>query len=142
MGLTFEEAQLLGIAEQHPDHPSQRKASPTPKRNKLGAVRTEYNGVKYDSKAEAIHAELLDYEKSAGTIRFWIGQAPFRLGVPENVYRVDFLVWLHDGTIEAHEVKGHRTEKFERDLKLWRRYGPCNLRIYRNGHLEEVVRPE
>lgn len=142
MGLTFEEAQRLGLAEEHPEHPSRRKeTNALPRRNKFGAIRTEHNGVKYDSKAEAVHAEHLDYEMSAGLIRFWIGQAKFRLGVPENAYVVDFLVWNRDGTVEAHEVKGRRTPKFERDLKLWEAYAPCPLKIFHCGRLTEIIIP-
>ena len=98
-------------------------------RSKYHNVRTEYNGVKYDSKAEAAYAETLDLMLRASTIRGWIRQPTFSLGVPENKYRPDFLVFDGDGTVYAVDVKGVETRKFLHDAKLWSRYGPCPLHV-------------
>lgn len=70
---------------------------------KYRAVRTEYNGITYDSKAEARYAQELDLQqketKQSGSygLVFWLRQVPFTL--PAGViYRVDFVefygVWL------------------------------------------------
>lgn len=110
--------------------------------------RTVYNGVTYASKMEAKHAMWLDAECQlpTGLYTWWIGQPKFHLGCPENVYVADFLVVRNPMTnavpedvIEIHEVKGHRTAKFKHDLKLWKQYGPCKLRVYsRHGLYEQI----
>lgn len=96
------------------------------KPSKYHAQPTEYNGVRYASKAEAAFATALDM-KSARL--WWIGQPKFRLGVPENVYIADFLVVPLDGDTYVVDVKGMMTSKFKRDLKLWSKYGPCPLHV-------------
>lgn len=140
MGWTLEEAERAGIGPEHPEHPSRRNASLSVRRTKYGAVRTTYGGVRYHSKAEALRAERLDHDRSVGLIRFWVGQPTFRLGCPENVYRSDFLVvGLADVWVE--DVKGKETPKFLHDKRLWSRYGPCELRILRNGKVVEAIMP-
>lgn len=114
---------------------------PARPRSKYRNVRTEYNGRLYDSRAEANRAATLDTLTAAGQIRHWEPQPRFRLGCEENVYRADFLVWNIDGSTRAEDVKGVRTAKFNRDLKLWRRYGPCELHVIGRKAVE-VVRPE
>ena len=66
------------------------------KRNKFGAVRTQYNGRTYDSKVEARYAVKLDLLKSAGEIRSWIAQPTFKLG-EDFTYRADFEVEEQSG---------------------------------------------
>lgn len=107
--------------------------------SKYGAVRTEYNGRSYASKAEATRAQVLDYLKAAGEIREWTPQPRFQLGVPENVYVADFLVTGADGSVWVEDVKGHETEKFRRDRRLWRAYGPHPLHVIRGGEREVIV---
>lgn len=136
------------------------------KRSKYRAVRTEYNGVSYASKAEAAYAVQLDLEQRQGWVKFWIAQPTFRLGCPENVYRPDFMVVMAvkghcsgcrdsdplggthcEGTVEhppevpvyCVDVKGVETPKFRRDKKLWAKYGPCPLVVVRNGREVEVI---
>lgn len=114
-----------------------------PKRSKYGNVRTEHNGVVYDSKAEAARAKELDEMAAGGLIAFWVAHPKFRLGCPENVYVADALVVGLDGLgTWVEDVKGKRTAKFNRDVKLWRKYGPCNLKIIERGQVAEIVRPE
>jgi hypothetical protein len=122
--------------------------------NKYHAKPTEYNGVRYASKAEAKRAAELDLLKKNGDIIEWIGQPKFRLGVPENVYVADFLVVApipitipgYRETIQEHDtwvedVKGKETPKFKHNKKLWKRYGRLPLHIIsRSG--TEVVEPE
>lgn len=145
--MPYELAVKLGIAEFHPDHPSNRGKSPVltatvpAPRSKYRNISTVYNGVKYSSKAEAVRAAALDADAAAGLVRFWVAQPKFRLGVPENVYVADFLVvglaaaWVED-------TKGCETAKFRRDKKLWASYGPCPLKILRRGKVVEVIDPK
>ena len=111
---------------------------PSKYKNKI----TEYNGMKFPSKAEAKQAQDLDFAKEIGAIRGWVKQVRFMLGVPENVYIADFVVWTNNGTCYAIDVKGKRTAKFERDVKLWARYAPINLHIVTGGKCVEVITPE
>ncbi len=118
-------------------------AKPRPpfgRKNKYRAKPTTYCGVRYDSKAEAARAAELDRMKEVGGILWWHPKpGTFRLGCPENAYRPDFLVVGKHG-VWVEDVKGMRTAKFKRDLKLWRAYGPCPLHVV-NGKKVEVIEP-
>ncbi len=107
--------------------------------SKYRNVRTEYNGVAYASKAEATRAYELDLMVKADRIAWWIGQPKFRLGCPENVYVADALV-IGYGELWVEDVKGVMTAKFRRDVKLWRSYGPCELRVIK-GKKSEIIVP-
>lgn len=108
-------------------------------RSKYRAVRTTAaNGLSYASKAEARRADQLELMAKAGEIVGYISQPKFRLGCPENVYVADFLVFAKGGNVWVEDVKGHRTQKFNRDVKLWKAYGPCRLVIIQGPHAENV----
>lgn len=100
---------------------------------------TVFNGVRYASRAEARRAAQLDYLYHAGAILAWSRQPLYRLGCHENVYIADFEVeaLVQSGSagvcrrVWAEDVKGRETAKFRRDKKLWKRYGPHELRILR-----------
>jgi hypothetical protein len=142
MGISLQEARAVGIPEEYLT-PAEPRAftGPTVKQSKYRNRRTPYNGVTYASKAEANRAYALDADRKAGLIRGWIGQPKFRLGLPECVYVADFLVFPIGGPPWVEDVKGVETPKWRRDVKLWRRFGPCDLRIIRNGKLAEIVTP-
>ena len=110
-------------------------------RNKYGAVRTEYNGVTYASKAEAARAAALDLLKAGGEVVSIERQPRYALGCPENVYVADFLVRDRHGKVWTEDVKGVETSKFRRDMKLWRVYGPHPLHIIRNARTVKIVVP-
>lgn len=99
-------------------------------RSKYHAKKAEYRGESYDSLAEAAYARHLDAEIERGAILWYLRQPKFSLGVPENVYRPDFLV-IAEAWVAADDVKGTETAKFRRDRKLWLKYGPCPLRVVR-----------
>lgn len=124
------------------DHLQVGKESLTTQRpQKYGAKPTIYNGVRYASKAEAKRAMQLDVGVAAGEWSFWIGQVKFRLGCPENVYVADFLVVGDDG-VHVEDVKGMETAKFNRDAKLWARYGPCDLWVIKGTTIHKILRVE
>lgn len=78
-------------------------ASATP--SKYHAERTEYNGIRYDSKREARYAAELTLRVQAGEIKGFIVHVPFHL--PGGaVHRVDFGVMELDGRVSWVEVKG------------------------------------
>ena len=88
---------------------------------KYSALRTEYNGVFYDSKFEAQTAMSLDWRLRAKEIRGWARQFPIEIRSPSGElirrHRVDFRVEHNDGSYELLEVKGFET----RDYKILKR---------------------
>lgn len=108
------------------------------KATKYGAIRTEYAGLSYASKAEAKRAADLDFLVKSGEIFWWLPQVKFRLGCPENVFVVDFLVISTKG-IRVEDVKGVETAKFKRDRKLWAAYGPCPLWVIKGRRVEMII---
>jgi hypothetical protein len=124
------------------------------KKSKYHATRTEYNGWIYDSKGEANRAAELDLlVKSScgghgGVIR-WIPQVPFYLGCRANKYVVDFLVWTYEDcagasmgeATHAEDFKGFETQKFLRDLRLWRQFGKFPLHVV-TGKGTKIIIPE
>lgn len=62
------------------------------------------------NKTEAAYARRLDAMKYCGDIVWWAFE-PINIRLAKNCYyRVDFLVMLNTGAIEAHEVKGFWTD--------------------------------
>ena len=77
--------------------------------NKFRAVKQSYNGHLYDSKLEAKYASRLDLLIKAKEVQKWERQYKISIdvnGVHISNYFIDFKVWLTDGSIEYHEVKG------------------------------------
>lgn len=109
--------------------------------SKYRAVRTEYNGVTYASKAEAARAAALDMLISGGEVLAVERQPRFTLGCPENVYVADFKVQMANGKWHIEDVKGMETAKFRHDKKLWKAYGPMPLHIIRKGKTVETITP-
>ena len=91
---------------------------PYPCRSKYRAKKAEYAGERYDSKAEAAYAKHLDGEVERGAILFYLRQPKFTLGIPEAIYRADFLVVARQFAA-AVDVKGVETPKFRKDKKMW-----------------------
>lgn len=80
-------------------------------RHKYNAVKTELDGIKFDSKKEARYYTELKLRVRTKEIIFFLRQVPFDL--PGNVkYRVDFQEFHTDGTIHFTDVKGVRTTDF------------------------------
>lgn len=83
--------------------------------NKFGAKKTEYDGVLYDSKAEAVFARNLDLlriahkpEERVVTVE---RQVPFDFthkGKKIFKYILDFKVFYGDGTYKHFDVKGYK----------------------------------
>jgi len=97
-----------------------------------------YDGQRYDSKAEAGRAYVLDELVRALVIRYYVRQPKFLLGCVENVYRPDFHVIAKNGDTWVEDVKGMETPKFKRDKKLWAAYGPCPLHVVKGKRVEVV----
>ena len=78
--------------------------------NKYGAIKTFYNGNKYDSKAEARYAEILDGLLAEGKIKKITRQVVYPLADRKGKHRLryiaDFVVERLDGTLSVIDVKG------------------------------------
>lgn len=124
------------------------ESRPYTKKGRYGNVakRTEYNGVKYDSKAEAHYAANLDIEVAAGTVSLWLRQVTVPLG-PDFRTRVDFVVimpiWMahfpnENQRVKFVEVKGVETREFRKVRKLWSKYVPFPLHIIKRDKVEVI----
>jgi hypothetical protein len=128
-GIVVPEAKVLEIKLPF-DLPAQKIKS------KYNNTKTIYNGEKYDSVAEAERAKFLDSLYEAGLRK--LRQPRFKLGVPENVYVADFFVTRPGLPSHVEDVKGMKTAKFMRDVKLWKAYGEWDLWIVTGAKVEVI----
>ena len=91
-----------------------------PKRNKYGNIKTEVDGIKFDSKKEAEYYCQLKLLKQAGEIKDFGLQPRYELqptfkknGVTHRsiTYVADFIVDWADGTTEVIDVKSSKSFK-------------------------------
>jgi len=86
------------------------------KKNKYGAMKTEYNGEMYDSKAEAHRAFELDMMEKSGLINDLERQKKFPVSINGKVvftYIADFTyIDLEKKKLVVEDVKGMRTPMF------------------------------
>ena len=81
-------------------------------KSKYNNVRTTVDGKKFDSIAESLYYTDLKHRTLDGEVAYFLRQVPFDL--PGNVkYRIDFQVFLTDGTVEYIDVKGVETAMFK-----------------------------
>lgn len=80
--------------------------------------RTAYEGVMYDSKAEATYARHLDYLRYAHNINERVKKVERQVKYPIIIkkkhifdYLADFRVTYHDGRVEVIDVKSAYTKK-------------------------------
>ncbi len=86
-------------------------------RHKFYAIKTDVDGIRFDSKKEARYYQDLLLRKKCGNVLFWLRQVPFDL--PGGVkYRVDFVEFMANGTIAFVDVKGHRTKEYIMKKKM------------------------
>jgi uncharacterized protein YlaN (UPF0358 family) len=91
--------------------------------SKYKNVKTEYNGIKYDSKKEAAYAQTLDLLKKAegkDKLIKWTRQIPFQISIGgEKIckYIADFHVSYSDRN-EIVDVKGYKTAMYRLKKKL------------------------
>jgi hypothetical protein len=83
-------------------------------RSKYGSVKTEVDGIVFDSKKEAKVYQQLKLMKMAGEVLCFMRQVPYRFvhnGVTICTYRADFVVTFKDRT-EVWDAKGVRTKEY------------------------------
>jgi len=102
------------------------------KPSKYKAKKTEYNGITYDSKKEALRAKQLEYFQEIGLIsglqrqvKFkWIETHTLEKGCSlelelKRSYIADFVYFDHDKKIEVVlDVKGFRTAEYKKKKKI------------------------
>ena len=89
--------------------------------NKYGAIKTEYNGAKYDSRFEASVARDLDIRLRAGEIKEWERQFKVEMWAYDChgkramkvSHKIDFRVHEHDGSYTLLEAKGIETADYK-----------------------------
>lgn len=90
-------------------------------RNKYKNIKQEYGGYIYASKKESNRAFELDMLLKAKEIKAWKKQVTLPLYFGEYhicSYRMDFVVFNHDGSVVLEEIKGFETYgyKLKRNL--------------------------
>lgn len=99
MGLSYSEAEKLGIASEHPDHPSRKQDAPGHK------LVPRLNG-KGQNKTEALFDLRLSDLKASGRIRdYGFETMKFRLA-QRTWFKPDFPIILPDWSLIVAEVKG------------------------------------
>lgn len=104
-----------------------RSLAGKPARNKFRNQWTIYDGVRFQSKAEADYCAQLDIRKRAGLIADYRRQVPIALVVhrkPICKIIVDFEVRHNDGSLEYVDVKGFATPAFRLKWKLFDALSP------------------
>jgi hypothetical protein len=98
-------------------------------KHKYRSVKTELDGIKFDSKKEAAYYQALKLRKQAGDVVQFLRQVPFDL--PGGVkYRVDFLEFWADGTVHWIDVKGFQTQEFKAKRKMVEQlYAPIEIEL-------------
>ena len=92
-------------------------------------VKTEVDGITFDSKAEADRYCELRAAKRAGAIQGFGIQPSFVLADGVR-YRPDFIVCDRDGHVWVEDVKGVETQAFRIKRKLWETQYPwMELRV-------------
>lgn len=98
-------------------------------RHKYNAVRTECDGIKFDSKREAAYYQELKVAQAAGEVVTFLRQVPFHL--PGGVrYVCDFLVFTRDGDCRFIDVKGFQTPEFKAKKRMVEQlYAPIEIEV-------------
>lgn len=114
------------------------------KKNKFGAIRTEFNGYKYDSKFEASVAaelelrkkakEILDYDRQF-KVEMWAYDQNGKQAMKVS-HKIDFRIHHKDGSFELLEAKGVETS----DYKMRRRWLETFWLPFNLDHTYSVVK--
>ena len=102
---------------------------PTHMKHKYNAVRTELDGIKFDSKKEAAYYTKLKLRVLSGEVITFIRQTPFHM--PGGVkYVCDFQEFHADGSVHFIDVKGMLTASFKSKKKMVESlYAPIKIEI-------------
>lgn len=98
------------------------------KQSKYKSKRTEVDGIKFASQAEAEYYLELKFREKTGVIKLLELQPAVKMTYSNIKYVADFLI-EEDGRQVFIDVKGVMTPVFKLKLKLWRYYGKGLLRL-------------
>lgn len=98
------------------------------KRHKYGAIKTVIDGIKFDSKAEALYYQLHKHDEGMKMQETFVLQDKFRLNGKAYIaikYKPDFTFYDEQGNLtKIVDVKGVMTDIFKIKAKLFaNRYG-------------------
>lgn len=97
-------------------------------RHKYKAVKTEADGIRFDSKIEARYYEQLKLRQRAGEVVFFLRQVPLHL--PGSVrYVVDFQEFHSDGSVHFVDVKGMETTEFKTKKRIVESIYPITIEV-------------
>lgn len=142
--VTEEQLSKLGIkytAKMHKKPIEKKKISTDINRpkNKYNAVKTEINGIVFDSKKEADYYSELLLLKKAGIVESFVMQKDFTLQdaftrengerIKATRYRADFVVRYKNGIEEVVDVKGMKTRVYiNKKKQLLEKYPNINFK--------------
>lgn len=94
--------------------------------SKYRNIRVEWNGRKFDSKAECNWAKQFEALKKQGTIKEIIYQPRYELLPKPNkiTYVADFEIHWANGEVETVDVKGFKTAVFKLKEKMFKHFYP------------------
>lgn len=96
--------------------------------HKFHAKKTEFDGIRFDSKLEATYYKKLKSLQDEDKVLFFLRQIPFHL--PGNItYRADFMVFFTDGHVEIWEIKGYETKDWIMRKKLVEATYPIEITV-------------
>jgi hypothetical protein len=107
------------------------------KKNKYSAVKTTIDGITFDSKFEASYYAQLKLLEKTGKVKIIELQPKVYLTEARILYKPDFLI-EENGVLTWIDVKGMPTPGFNVKKRLWRYYGPGELRIIYKHKIEVV----
>jgi hypothetical protein len=107
---------------------SGKAANETNRRNKYNAKKCTVDNITFDSKAEARFYQLVKFRQLTGEIKYFLMQVPFRLP-GGTIYRVDFVLFMADGSVEYIDVKGFQTQVFKIKKREIEAVYPIELKI-------------
>lgn len=108
---------MRALYEQQHGTPPAAKPARVVRANKYGAVATEVDGIRFDSKAEARYYVGLKDRVDSGRVLYFLRQVAIHL--PGGVrYVVDFLEFHADGSVHYIDVKGVLTAQFKTKKRL------------------------
>lgn len=100
----------------------QERIGARPRRSKYSAVRTEVDGITFDSRREAVVYSGLKLGMLAGTV-LWFCRQP-RFIIEGGEYRPDFIAMFSNGIVEIIDAKGFRTPTYkQKKRQMKQRYG-------------------
>lgn len=101
-------------------------------KHKYSAIKTELDGIKFDSKLEASYYQHLKLLIMAKEVVFFLRQTPLHL-IGGVVYRVDFQVFYTDGSVAFIDVKGFETPEFINKKKQVEATYPITIEVIKKG---------